>query len=243
MSVPPPPREASGLAEGILITGGGRGIGRALATHLSAAGELVISASIEHREPPAHAAEYLPGHVVERRVDVRREAEVRELFRTLDGIVRVRALVNCAGIGRFQQLEEMKLDDWEEVLSTNLTGAFLTSREAIARMRRSGGGRIVNIGSVAGATPIAGNGAYGCSKAAVQMLTDIINAENHAHNVFATCVVMGAVYTDIWLGRPEFDPADMLAVETVSELIAGVLRLPDGVRMDAVKVLPKKGIL
>lgn len=226
-----------------MITGGGRGIGRGLAAALSRTGSCVVSASLEHPAEPGEAGDLAPGHITEVHLDVRREVEVRALFESLDARARIRALVNCAGVGVFVPLDETRGEDWEWVVNTNLTGTFLCCREAIRRMRHTGGGRIVNIGSIAGATPLAGNGAYACSKAAIQMLTDIINVENAAHRIFATCIVLGAVYTGIWHSRPEFKEADMLPVSEVAELIATLLRQPDGVRVDALRVVPPKGIL
>jgi NAD(P)-dependent dehydrogenase (short-subunit alcohol dehydrogenase family) len=214
----------------VLVTGGARGIGRAVVEQLAASATRVIVADLN---PPADI-----------RVDVRREDSVTALFEQIEGSgVRVQALVHCAGIGIFKPIAELSTDDWNSVVSTNLTGAFLCSRATIRHMLSRGGGRIVHIGSVADHTPLPSNGAYGCAKAGVRMLTQIINEEYKAQGIRATLLSLGAVYTDIWKSRPEFSPSDMLSVDDVARVIAGILSQPAHVRIDETVLLPPKGLL
>jgi NAD(P)-dependent dehydrogenase (short-subunit alcohol dehydrogenase family) len=225
------------MSGAVLVTGGSRGIGQAVVEHLAAGGRRLFSAAID-----ATAGE--SGLVSSLQVDVRDEAAVGGLFRSIEAAgCHLEAMVHCAGVGVFKPLADLTLEDWNLVVATNLTGAFLCSRAAIRHMRTRGGGRIVHIGSVADHTPLAGNGAYGCSKAGVRMLTQIINEECKGDGIRATLLSLGAVYTDIWKSRPEFSAADMLSVSDVAEVIAGILAQPPHVRIDETIMLPPKGIL
>jgi NAD(P)-dependent dehydrogenase (short-subunit alcohol dehydrogenase family) len=169
---------------------------------------------------------------------------VQNLFQHIeDSGANLHSLVHCAGVGVFRTLAELTLDEWNYVISTNLTGAFLCTRAAIRHMKPRGGGRIIHIGSVAGETPLTANGAYGTSKAALSMLTKIINEEHKADGIRGTLLRLGAVFTDVWGSRPEFSRTDMLSVEDVASTISHVLSQPPHVRVDEIVVMPSKGIL
>jgi NAD(P)-dependent dehydrogenase (short-subunit alcohol dehydrogenase family) len=220
----------SGSDGAVLVTGGTHGIGQAVVERLSESGVQVLGAAID-APPPLQ-------------VDVRSEQSVDDLFQSIEGSGRnISAMVHCAGVGIFKPLSELSLDDWNFVVSTNLTGAFLCTRAAIRHMLPRGGGRIVHIGSVADHTPLPSNGAYGCSKAGLRMLTQIINAEHKLNGIRATLLSLGAVYTDIWKSLPQFSPSDMLSVQDVASIIAGILANPPHVRVDELLVVPPKGIL
>ena len=216
----------------VLVTGGTKGIGNAIAAHLSGLGARVFAAAID-APPPLQ-------------LDVRSEQSVDSLFRHIESAgCALTSLIHCAGVGVFKPIADLSLADWDLVLSTNLTGAFLCTRAAIRHMlaRSNGGGRIVHIGSVADHTPLAANGAYGSSKAGLRMLTQVTNEECALHGIRATLLSLGAVYTDVWASRPEFDKADMLSPADVAGVVAGILSQPPHVRVDELTVKPPKGIL
>jgi NAD(P)-dependent dehydrogenase (short-subunit alcohol dehydrogenase family) len=221
------------LMDAVLVTGGTHGIGRAVVERLRLDGAIIVVAAID-AQPSEDAV----------RVDVRSEESVNGLFRHIEALgYDIRAMVHCAGVGIFKPLVELSLDDWDFVVSTNLTGAFLCTRSAIRHMLPRGGGRIVHIGSVADHKPLPSNGAYGCSKAGLRMQTQIINEEHKSQGIRATLVSLGAVYTDAWKSRPEFSPSEMLGVQDVASVIAGILSQPPHVRIDEMVVVPPKGIL
>lgn len=219
------------MPESVLVTGGARGIGRAVVEHLRAKGHVVFCADKDNAD-----SSFM--------VDVTNEQSVQNLFLHIEESgARLHAMVHCAGVGIFRPLEEMTLDEWNHVINTNLTGAFLCTRAAIRHMKPRGGGRIIHIGSIAGETPLQANGAYGSSKAALSMLTKVINEEHKGDGIRATLLRLGAVYTDVWKSRPEFSRSDMLSVEDVVSSISHVLSQPLQVRVDEVVVMPSKGIL
>jgi NAD(P)-dependent dehydrogenase (short-subunit alcohol dehydrogenase family) len=223
----------------ILVVGASRGIGGAAACALESEGANVIKADIAIS--PEAGAQPVSNSI---HLDVRSSGSVEAAFARLEHqFGGVDALVNCAGVGVFKPVAELTDEDWNNVLSTNLTGAFLCVRSALRQMLRRGGGRIIHIGSVADHVPLPSNGVYGVSKAGLRMLTQIVNEDYKHDGVRATLISLGAVYTDIWRSRPEFDRADMLDVADVARAIVGILKEPPHVRIDNVVLLPPKGIL
>jgi NAD(P)-dependent dehydrogenase (short-subunit alcohol dehydrogenase family) len=235
----------TGLLEGkvVVVTGGRRGIGLAMAQLMAKEGARVWATSRQTASPRQVLAPE-NGGIAEVYLDVTQEESVRALFERIDASDgRIDVLVNNAGLGVFKPVEGMTLQEWENVINTNLTGVFLCSREAFKRMKAQGGGRIINIASVAGYIPLAGNIAYGASKYGVRGLSEILNEEGKAHQVRVSVVSPGAAYTEIWHGREGFSPDDMLKPEDVAEAVLDIARRPLHVRIDEVKILPPKGVL
>ncbi len=219
-----------------IVTGGGSGIGAAVCRLLAASGAAVIAADAAASEPLSRGPE--AGSIISARIDVRDPAGVTALF---SAAAPVDFLVNCAGIGGFGPVAAISLETWKDVIDTNLTGSFLCCREAIRCMAH--GGRIINIGSISGVTPLAGNGPYGVSKCALRMLSALINEDHWSQGIRSTYLTLGAVATRIWETRPEFAASDMLQPDDVAKIIAGILETPLPVRMDEVTVCPPKGVL
>lgn len=158
-----------------LITGGGHGLGRTLARRYSAAGAKVFITG-RAKEPLAETADVIKrtGRGVEWSVaDVSKPEDVTRSFEeAVKAFGTVNILVNNAGIaGPTTDLVDMPLDDWNEVLAINLTGAFLCCKAAIPVMRAAGGGKIVNIGSASGKRPLAGRTPYTAAKLGLLGLT------------------------------------------------------------------------
>lgn len=227
----------------VLVTGGGRGIGRAIADQLAAAGAVVWATS---RTAPSPAAILTPapGGVQRVGLDVTDAASVQAVFAALDRVHgRIDVLVNNAGMGVFKPFEDITLSEFRQVMDTNLVGAFLCAQAAYTRMKSGLGGRIVNIGSIAGAMPLEQNGAYGVSKYGLAGLSAILNEEGKHHNIRVTLLTLGAVYTDIWKDRSGFHESDMLQVDDVASAVLEIAQRPLHVRIDAITLLPSKGRL
>lgn len=225
----------------VVVTGASRGIGRAIAAASAEAGATVVAAARSFRDFSQRPE---PGSIASAPLDVTNEASVSNLFSWLDReLGKVDVLVNNAGAGIWKPIDELTLTEWRTVVDTNLTGAFLCSREAMRRMKRTGGGRIVTIGSVADRIPLAECGAYGAAKFGARGLTQVITEEGKAFRVFGTLVSLGAVATDLWQGREGFEPRDMLSPADVAACVLDVARRPLSVRIDEVQLGPPKGIL
>jgi gluconate 5-dehydrogenase len=163
-----------------LITGSSRGLGRAIAEGLGAAGaQLIIngrSGSTLSRAVEELRAIGLQVH--EAAFDVTDENEIVQAFERFDAQGQtIDILVNNAGIQHRQPLVELKLADWQRVIDTNLTSAFLVGREASRRMIPRGRGKIINIGSLTSELARATVAPYTVSKGGIKMLTQSMTAE------------------------------------------------------------------
>jgi NAD(P)-dependent dehydrogenase (short-subunit alcohol dehydrogenase family) len=186
----------------VLVTGGARRIGRAIARALARAGADV---AITYRTSRAEAAQTsdeiaaLGRTALAVECDVRSESSVRAAAAAAVGAFgRLDVLVNNAGIFASAALESLTLDQWDEVFETNARGPFLVAREALPHLRAAHG-RIVNIGSLGGFHAWAGHAHYCASKAALHMLSQTM-AKAFAPEVSVNCVAPG------WIDMSDSEP-------------------------------------
>jgi NAD(P)-dependent dehydrogenase (short-subunit alcohol dehydrogenase family) len=217
-----------------LVTGASRGIGRAICIELVGAGCDVYGTGRDERALAETAA--LCGsrdRFHPRLGDVRSESDVA---RIVDELPRLDLCFNNAGIARIASFTDTSLGELEEILATNVAGAFLVMRTAAARMVREGGGRIVTIASDASYVPIPGMSAYCASKHAVSALSRILAGELGAQGVQVTTVYPGGVATDI-LGPATLD-AGMRADELARTVVAVLLAAGPTVRVAELHLQP-----
>ena len=194
-----------------LVTGSSRGLGRAMAEGLAAAGAaLVLNGSDPARLATTAAELRETGHTVhEARFDVTDEAAVTAAFHRLDqdGIA-VDILVNNAGIQFRRPMLDLATDDWRRIIETNLTSAFVLGREAARRMIPRGRGKIINIGSLTSELARATVAPYTVAKGGVKMLTRAMAAEWAEHGIQANAIGPGYMLTDMnqaLIDNPTFD--------------------------------------
>lgn len=186
-----------------LVTGGGTGIGRALALAFAREGAKVAVAGrraekLEEtlREMEAHGSE---GLAVRCDVANARDAE-RAVQETANRFGMMNVLVNSAGVLHVSTIEAMSEDEWDRLMAINLKGPFLMCRAALRAFRKVGGGTIVNIGSVLGLIGMKDRAAYCASKGGLTLLTKAI-ALDHAHErVRANCICPSIVETELVAG-------------------------------------------
>jgi NAD(P)-dependent dehydrogenase (short-subunit alcohol dehydrogenase family) len=187
-----------------LITGGSRGIGRAIALAYAEAGaDLVISS--RNRRPPelervAEAIQAMGKKALPVPAHVGKKEELQSLVqKTLEAFGRIDILVNNAGANPvLSAMIDLEEDSFEKVLEVNLKGAFLLSK-AVARemIKRGGGGRIINMSSISGLRARAdGTGAYCISKAAMNMMTQVMARELAPYNILVNAIAPGSIKTD-----------------------------------------------
>jgi 3-oxoacyl-[acyl-carrier protein] reductase len=189
-----------------LVTGGSRGIGRAVAQALAAAGAtVVLGARDEARLAEAVAAiEASGGRASAVPLDVSRRESVDAAFeRLLKDHGRIDGLVNNAGITRDNLLLRMKAEEWEQVLATNLTGVFHCTQAALRPMLKQRSGRIVNVTSVVGLTGNAGQANYAASKAGVIGFTKSIAREVASRAITVNAVAPGFIDTEMTAAMTE----------------------------------------
>lgn len=184
-----------------LITGSSRGLGFALARGLAQAGaHIVINAKSEQAVENAVNQLQKEGYQASAlSFDVTHPDDVSAAFETLDfqGIT-VDILINNAGIQHRQPLVELDLNDWQRVIDTNLTSAFLVGQQAAKRMIANGiGGKIINIGSLTSEAARATVAPYTAAKGGIKMLTKAMAAEWAAHQIQVNAIGPGYFVTDM----------------------------------------------
>jgi 3-oxoacyl-[acyl-carrier protein] reductase len=182
-----------------LVTGASRGIGRAIARALAAQGATVCAAARgANADDTAASIVAAGGRAESHGVDVTDTASVDALVAVvLERHGRVDVLVNNAGIARDQLMLRMKRQDWDDVLSTNLTGAFTCTQAVLKPMVKQRSGRIVNISSVVGQMGNAGQANYAASKAGLIGFSKALAREVASRNVTVNVVAPGLIETDM----------------------------------------------
>jgi 3-oxoacyl-[acyl-carrier protein] reductase len=181
-----------------LVTGASQGIGRACALHLAAAGATVALAARNTDKLEAVAAEIAAAGGTARAyaLDVSSEDSIKSTAKQiLADLGAVHILVNNAGITKDSLALRMKLEDFESVLRTNLTGAFLLTQAVISSMMKARWGRVINITSVVGETGAAGQANYAASKAGMIGLTKSFAREFASRSITVNAVAPGFIQT------------------------------------------------
>ena len=207
-----------------IVTGGGAGIGRAIAARLADQGcatGLVDLAGDDLRLAAAEiAATGRP--VFTETADVSDEAGIRPAIdRLAERLGRVDVLVNCAGILRLGMLAEMDLKDWRDTFRVNVDGVFHTSRAAIPHLRRQDSGRVINISSWLGKSGKAYYGAYCASKAAIISLTETMALELAADGITVNAICPGIIMRTGMRHRAEED-LRRLGLPSAEHRVAGI---------------------
>lgn len=190
-----------------LITGGSRGIGRAIALELAGRGHSVAvnyRSSEESALAVVQEIEATGGTAFAVRGDVGDPADVEALFAAVtDELGPVEILVNNAGVRRDMLLPRMGLDVWEDVIATNLTAVYLCTKQALRPMLRARWGRIITVGSVAGIAGNAGQSNYAATKAGVIGFTKSVAKEVGSRGITVNVVAPGFVETDMTQDLPD----------------------------------------
>jgi 3-oxoacyl-[acyl-carrier protein] reductase len=227
-----------------VVTGSTKGIGLAAAEALLAAGAKVVVSARDEGEVAAVGKRLLEGHsgrVTAHPCDVRQEAQVKALFDAADrAFGGLDILVNNAGVGLFKNLEEMALEEWNRVIETNLTGVFLCSRAAIPRMRRRGGGYIINISSLAGKNAFPTACAYNASKFGLNGLSEALMQEVRYDGIRVSYIMPGSVDTNFSGRSPDSGHEWKVAASDVAQVILDLLRHPPRSLPSRVEIRPSQ---
>ncbi len=183
-----------------LITGAGRGIGRAIARVFVREGAAVAVADIDANlaRDAANELERQGGRAVAIEADVANPASIRAMIESvLSAFGRIDILVNNAGIGGNTPFLETSLEEWERILRVNLTGAFLVAQAAAREMVKAGGGHVINIASLSGQRGGTGRAAYGAAKAGLDLLTRVMAVELAEHGINVNSIAPGPIETEM----------------------------------------------
>ncbi|WBU37537.1 SDR family NAD(P)-dependent oxidoreductase [Homoserinibacter sp. YIM 151385] len=204
----------------VMITGAGRGIGRAIAETFMREGSIVVVTDVSEEaiawaEPTRTAAGVAGSSLV---CDVRSTASVRA---AVDAVLqrhgRIDVLINNAGILGEGLIEDTDDETWNRVLDVNVTGTFRTCQAVMPAMKRQGGGRIINAASFAAIVPSVGSAAYAASKAAVVQFTRTLAGELGPWGITANAYAPGMIPTDIngFTERPDAEQSRLLDTLTL----------------------------
>ena len=227
-----------------MVTGGTRGIGRAIAERLLGEGTSVAICGRD-RQSLDRAVEALAGlgPLLAHPADVTQPDQVRAFFQAVDAhFGGLDILVNNAGVGVFHKVADMTVEEWHRNIDLNLSGPFYCSREALARFRARGGGFIVNISSLAGKNAFSGGAGYNASKFGLNGFTEAMMLDHRYDNVRVTSIMPGSVHTD-FSGGPSDRSGDaswMIAPEDVAEVVALVLKMPARTMVSRVEMRPSR---
>ena len=183
-----------------LITGGGTGIGRAMALAFSREGANVAIAG-RRRDKLQHVANEITargGEVLPVACDVTQSVDAERAVReTVEEFGALHILVNNAGTHSTGTVEELSEEDWDRVMRVNIKGPFLMSRAALPAMRRAGRGSIINTGSILGLVAMKSRAAYCASKGGVTMLTKAMALDHGHENIRVNCICPALVETEM----------------------------------------------
>lgn len=224
------------MAEQIaLVTGASRGIGAAIVAALLARGMIVYGAARSHARRTTLAASQA-GDLRPLVMDVAEEAAVEQGFARIRAEAgRLDVLVNNAGIGRYGELVDFALADFDAVMAVNVRGTFCCCQQAMRLMRQQRSGYIINIASVVGSKGYPQQAAYTASKHAVMGLTKSLAVEAQAHEVRVSAVLPGGVDTEmVAQARPDLDRSGLIRPADVAEAVCYLLDLPASCAVDQI---------
>lgn len=223
-----------------IVTGGTRGIGRAIAEALIREGLSVCIAARKQNEIDTAIRE-LGGAAVGFVCDVRNHGQVRGLIDyTVKRLGGLDILVNNAGIGVFETVEATSPEDFRAVLETNLFGVFYCCHEAIPEMRRRGGGYIINISSLAGANPHPRMAAYNASKFGLNGFSEALMQEVRHDGIKVSYIMPGSVNTEFGGDSPNNEKSWQLTSQDIARVVIDLLHHDDRSLPSRVEIRPSR---
>jgi 3-oxoacyl-[acyl-carrier protein] reductase len=239
------PDKKAGQEKVALITGGGSGIGLAMARTFAAGGySVVITGRDEKRLYKAAKELSEKAQVTGIPCDVRDPASVEKLFQEIGkNYSTIDVLINNAGVAHaLAPVDQLSIETWKEVIDTNLTGTFLVTRSALPLIHA--GATIVNNLSVAALQPFAGMSAYNASKFGALGFTHALREDLRKRGIRVVALLPGATNTDIW-GQfwPGAPREKMISAETVAQAVLHAVSLPKNTTIEEIRIGPAEGVL
>jgi len=226
-----------------VVTGGTKGIGRAIAKAFVAAG-LKVAITARNEDEITDAVSQLnlagPGTATGYVCDVREYEQVKSLFATLANSGGVDILINNAGIGIFATVESMSPDEFRTVLETNVFGVFYCCHEAIPLMKRRGGGYIINISSLAGANAHPRLAAYNASKFGLNGFSEALMQEVRHDGIKVSYIMPGSVNTEFGGDEPSDANSWQLQPDDIARVILDLLAYPGRALPSRIEIRPSR---
>lgn len=221
------------------VTGASKGIGLAVAKALAEAGYRVTITSRNAGEIE-EAAKQLGDGVRGVVCDVKDPAAVqREVDAHVAAFGGLDVLFVNAGVGRFARIDELSIEDWQDVIDTNLSGAFYTVKAGIPALKKRGG-YIFTLSSLAGKNPFEGGAAYNASKFGLNGLSEVMNLDLRRYDIKTTQIMPGSVATYFNGHTPSDADAWKIQPEDIAQLTIDLLNMPARTLPSKVEVRPSR---
>ena len=227
-----------------IVTGGTKGIGRGIAEALIRKGVSVCISSRHQNEIDKAVSELngsTEGSAIGFVCDVRQHDQVKALIdHTVKELGGLDILINNAGVGIFETVEQTSPEDFRAVLETNLFGVFYCCHEAIPQMKKRGGGYIINISSLAGANPHPRMAAYNASKFGLNGFSEALMQEVRHDNIKVSYVMPGSVNTEFGGDSPGDEKSWQLTPADIARVVIDLLHHADRSLPSRVEIRPSK---
>lgn len=236
----------NGQEKAAVITGGGSGIGLAIARLFAQSGYSVVITGRDAKRLQSASATISSDKkkVICIPCDVRDPISVEKLFRGVsEDHSTIDVLINNAGVSHaLAPVDQLPVEIWREVIDTNLTGTFLVTRSALPLMRA--GGTIVNNLSVAAVQPFSGFSAYNASKFGALGFTHALREELRKRGIRVLALLPGATDTEIWSQFwPDAPREKMISAETVAQAVLHAVSAPENTAIEEIRIGPAAGVL
>jgi len=227
-----------------IVTGGTKGIGRAIVAALLGDGLSVCIAARKQKEIDKAVKDLNQdgrGRAIGLACDVREYEQVRALINfTVKELGGLDILINNAGIGIFETVEDTSPEDFRAVLETNLFGVFYCCHAAIPQMKKRGGGYIINISSLAGVNAHPQMAAYNASKFALNGFSEALMQEVRHDNIKVSYIMPGSVNTEFGGDSPGDEKSWQLTPQDIAQVVIDLLRHDDRSLPSRVEIRPSK---
>ena len=227
-----------------IVTGGTKGIGGGIAEALIREG-VSVCISARDQDEVDRAVKELNGSKAGRAMglvcDVRRHDQVAALIdHTVKELGGLDILINNAGVGSFETVEQTSPEDFRAVLETNLFGVFYCCHEAIPQMKQRGGGYIINVSSLAGANPHPRMAAYNASKFGLNGFSEALMQEVRHDNIKVSYIMPGSVNTEFGGDSPNDEKSWQLTPADIARVVIDLLHHDDRTLPSRVEIRPSK---
>jgi len=226
-----------------LVTGAGKGIGRAISLELARSGAnlVIVSRSMTDLQNLAREIGDLGRKAFPVEADVTRESRIREFVKLpVERFGSFDILVNNAGVGRFGRVEELSTQDWDDMFEVNLRAMFLCIREALPFLKKKPESVIVNMASLAGKNAFAGGAGYAATKWGVLALSKCLMLEERQNGVRVIAICPGSVATHFFKHEslPNPDKEKVLKSEDVARATVDAIRMPQHATISELEIRP-----
>lgn len=222
-----------------VVTGGSKGIGAAIVRSLAEAGASVVSTS-RGGEGAAGLSGTAAGAVVHVRADVRvPEQAAGALEEAVSRFGGLDILVNNAGVGLHASVADMTVEQWHQVIDTNLSGVFYCCHAAIPHLRARGGGWIINVSSLAARNAFTGGAAYCASKAGLNQFSEALMQEVRYDGIRVSCIMPGSVDTTFG-GHGREKAGWAIRAEDIAQIVTDLIGMPARTLPSRIEVRPSQ---